>query len=80
VERVEAALDRPGFGGFHGDGQTPGRHGVRPDKTEAKAKLREVMRTTRTGFRPNARWCCPLPLHRLGWAVRVLSGSLLGLA
>jgi hypothetical protein len=32
VERVEAALDRPGFGGFHGDGQTPGRHGVRPDQ------------------------------------------------
>ena len=50
MERVEAALDRPGFGGFHDDGQTPGRHGVRPDKTEAKAKLREVMRDHQDGF------------------------------
>ena len=50
MERVEAALDRPGFGGFHRDGQTPVVAVSGQTKPEGKARLREVMRDHQDGF------------------------------
>jgi hypothetical protein len=54
VERGEAALDRPSIGGIHGDGQTTVVTVSGRTKTEAKAKLREVLRDHEDGL-PTAR-------------------------